>query len=100
MPCMNQAILILAFITISLTASLPPSLLLEPFSQGSTNLSIYSARDITCDESPYGQRLEGASCRDVLKYMPKDNIELTFADRTSTLPKDGELPYRMQSSML
>ena len=54
---------------------------------------------IRCDGDVYGRNLNVASCRDVFRYMPKNDTQLVFADRNSGVPHDIPLPWRTMSSL-
>lgn len=53
---------------------------------------------IGCDARTFGKNLKVQSCRNVLRFMHKDEKQFSFAQRDSGLPADVTLPLRTLSS--
>ena len=79
------------------TASILTTIGIQP----SANSSFQAGGDvmeITCDAPRYGQNVKPASCQKALEQVIKDGRQITFSDRSSIVPNDIPLPYRIQSS--
>lgn len=83
------------------TAPISSSNLLSPAilaPSSSNNTSSGNTLKVGCDSNRFGKNLKVNSCRNVFRYLRKDEQQLTFADRDSGVPFDVPLPLRTYSS--
>lgn len=82
------------------TAPISSSNLLSPaiLAPSSSNTSSGNTLKVGCDSNRFGKNLKVNSCRNVFRYLRKDEKQLTFADRDSGVPFDVPLPLRTYSS--
>ena len=83
------------------TAPISSSNLLSPailVSSSSNTTSSGNMLKVGCDSSRFGKNLKVNSCRNVFRYLRKDEKQLTFAERNSGVPLDVPLPLRTYSS--
>ena len=62
------------------------------------NASSGNRLKIECDAREYGRNLKVDSCRNVFKFMRRDDTQYAFAERDSGVPFDVPLPFRTLSS--
>ena len=62
------------------------------------SLSSGNTLKIVCDAAKYGKNLKVNSCRNVFKFLKKDETQFTFSERDSGVPCDVPLPLRTLSS--
>ena len=79
---------------ISSSYLLPPTIL----APSSNNTSSGNKLKIACDSTRYGKNLKVDSCRNIFRYLNKDDTQYTFAERDSGVPLDIPLPLRTFSS--
>lgn len=64
----------------------------------SNNSSPGNVLKIACDATKYGKNLKVNSCRNVFRFLRRDETRYTFAERDSGVPHDVPLPLRTLSS--
>ena len=63
----------------------------------SSNFSSGNVLQIACDSAKFGKNLKVNSCRNIFRYLMRDEVQYTFAERDSGVPHDAPLPWRTLS---
>lgn len=60
-----------------------------------SNVSADNILQILCNAPVYSQNLKVPSCKNVFTLLPKDDKQITFTERDTTVPYDIPLLYRV-----